>query len=111
MNAGKTTYLVKFIENVHKLTNIRELNQKINFVYCYNTESSMNQFREVVNKNREYFNAMHVIKKIPSISDMEHSYKEDGCQLLILLEDLQSSIRGLSPQTQDNYSSFLTRLV
>lgn len=109
-SSGKSHFIYNFIAHAHKLTNLHEKYDKVVIIFCYNQNASVLNMEKMC---REQGMDFHAEKLLPNIQRLEAvqrtaltSYKQ---AMVLVLEDLEFTLAGLSNKEKLEFVSFMTR--
>ena len=93
MGCGKSSFLVNFLRNIEKITNIKELEEKVLVDFFYNSPSSLKSANEAV-EGKNCFAAINFFNGLPTIEEIENYSKANDKYRIVIFEDCIHAIRG-----------------
>lgn len=107
MQVGKSTFLINFLMNFEKVTNIKHTDRQINVQFFYNSTSSLRSAKEAI-QGKSCFIDIEFYNGLPTTEQIESFNATQEFDRLIILEDSINSIRGQSVSYLSELSSFVT---
>ena len=89
------------------MTNIKDLNTKVEVDFFYNSPSSLKSAKDSVD-GQNCFEAINFFNGLPSVEEIENYNKTQDKHRIVIFEDCNNSIRGQSVDYLAALSTFVT---
>ena len=98
---------MNFLQNIEKVTNILDLERKVEVDFFYNSPSSLKSAKEAV-EGKNCFEAIKFFNGLPSVEEIESYNRAHHKNRIVIFEDCINSIRGQSIAYLSALSTFVT---
>ena len=107
MECGKSSFLINFLRNIEKVTNIRNLQKKILVDFFYNSPTSLKSANEAI-EGKNCFGAINFVNGLPTLDEIEDYNKAHTDYRIVIMEDCVHAIRGQSLSYISALNTFVT---